>query len=489
MRARSNATRPSSVCHAGALRQLGVAIGVIAGCGNAGTAATTSTVGLSGQGSVTRSSGSSDASGSAGGLTRQDASDPGEGARDGGDAGKDVAVVSRDAEVDTTDAGHDAHGGLGDGAATDAAADGGRSGESGASRNDASDDGGAGDDASVVPPAIMYVGRFDTSDPLGPWMGWPGTRIVARFNGTAAHAQLTQVDGYSGGPSWFNVIVDGVEQSPFSLEGTSQGIVLCSGLAPGVHTVELEKRTEADLGTVRLEALTFTGGTGLLSPPARPGRRIEFLSNSTIDGFGVLGDWATTCPDGDLPQFDDSRSSLAFFTSEALGAEMVLNAYSGKGLVIDEDPADKDFYEILYPRALPDSPASVWTFQTLIPDAVMISLGGVDLQGLSVAPAGFQAAYDALVGTVRTHYPDASIWLTVWSQEIDDAFPTRTLLTDTLEAIIAARSAAGDDKLFFFAFPEATDADQTGCDYHPNVDHEQAMSALMTAEIQQRLGW
>jgi hypothetical protein len=345
-------------------------------------------------------------------------------------------------------------------------------------------------DGGVIAPQLVYIGRFDTSDPAGPQMAWPGTRIVARFDGTGVQAQLTQTDGFSGGPSWFNVVVDGVVAAPFSLTGTSQIVSLASGLAPGAHVVQLEKRTEANLGTVRFEGFTFTGGIGLLAPPAPVTRRVEFLADSTIDGFGVLGNLATTCPTGDPPQYNDSRSSLAFFTASALDADMVLSAYSGKGLTVNESPGDTEYFEDLYPRAIPDSSASVWTFQTEIPDAVVLSLGGVDMDGQPSAPAGFQAAYDSFVGVVRGHYPSAAIWLTVWSQITDDTVPTRTAMTSTLQAIVSARNAGGDVNIFLYVFPEANaSTDETGCEGHANVSHEQAMASLMTTEIEQRLGW
>jgi hypothetical protein len=349
-------------------------------------------------------------------------------------------------------------------------------------------DAGGGDAGAVATPQVMYVGRFDFSDPLGARMGWPGTRVIAQFDGTRLAVQLTQTNGFSGGPSWFDVVIDGTPGQPFSLTGQSLVVPLASGLAPGAHVVLIEKRTEADLGTVRFEGFTFAGGTGLLPPPSRSPHRIEFISDSTIDGYGVLGDTATTCPTGDPPQYDDSRSSLAFFTASASNAEMVLSSYSGKGFTVNEDPTDTEYYEDIYPNTLPDSPTP-WSFQQDIPDAVVISLGGVDMDGQSVAPAGFQSAYDAFVGTLRTRYPSAAIWLTVWSQVTDSPVATRTAMTNALQAIVGARTAAGDDRLFLYVFPEAGPADQTGCEGHATVAHEQAMAALMTSEIQTRLGW
>ena len=50
------------------------------------------------------------------------------------------------------------------------------------------------------PPALMTVGRFDDSDPGGKLFAWPGTRVVARFDGTAVSVTLSHTNGFS--PVW-----------------------------------------------------------------------------------------------------------------------------------------------------------------------------------------------------------------------------------------------------------------------------------------------
>jgi hypothetical protein len=327
------------------------------------------------------------------------------------------------------------------------------------------------------------------SDPTAPEMAWPGTEIDARFDGTGVSVQLTQADGYSGGPSWFDVVIDGAVGTPFNVAGTHVVVQLASGLAPGTHVLALQKRTEANLGTVTFEGFTFEGGAGLMAPPPTLPHRIEFLADSTIDGYGVLTDDADICPATDPPQYNDSRSSMAWVTASMSNAEMVLSAYSGKGLTVNEDPEDTEYFQDLYPFIIPDDGATPWSFTAQIPDAVVFSLGGVDMDGQATAPPGFQTAYESLVETVRGHYPKAAIWLTVWSQITNEPVATRTAMTTVLQAIIADREAAGDNNVFLYVFPEATETDETGCEGHANVAHEQAMGALMASVIQQQLGW
>jgi hypothetical protein len=371
--------------------------------------------------------------------------------------------------------------------------DSGANGQTSSGGGDMKDDAGgplvgdAGDD--LGPPAVRFIGRFDTSDPGGPKMAWPGTKVLARFDGTSASATLTQTNGFAGGPSYFDVVVDGAVQSaPLVVSGNSQSFNVAANLSPGAHTIELLKRTEANLGVVRFEGFTFTGGSGLLPPPRANKHLIEVIGDSAIDGFGVLGD-RTTCSGGDPPETNDARQSFGQAAADALGADLMLSAYSGKGIQVNETEADNDVFPKIWTRTLPESGSSMWDFSK-IPDAVVIELGGVDMDGLSSPPGGFQGAYDDFVGKVRARYPNAYVWLIVWSQIKETPVGERTAMKGVLDAIVAGRKNAGDARIFSFVLPEADYMnDETGCEAHANAAHEQAMGALMASEIKQRAGW
>ena len=356
------------------------------------------------------------------------------------------------------------------------------------------DPGDAGDGGDAEgPPAVQLVGRFDVTNPAAPRTAWPGGRMVARFTGTAVSTTLSQANGLEGGNSWFNVIVDGVDSgNKIEVTGQNQAFTLASGLAPGVHTIELEKRTEANLGTVTFHGFTFPGGQ-LLAPPPRPTRRIEFLAESTIDGFGVEGDVNATCMGGAPPQFHNARKSLAAFTAKALGAEHHLLGYSGKGVARNNDGSTNDTFPTLFLRTLPEDAASTWSFASWVPDVVVISLGGTDyLQGTNGVPANFQTAYADFVAAIRTRYPNAHVFLTVWSQikDLGGNQNVRTALRTVLDAIVTARAGAGDTKVHRFQFTEATfPTDETGCYYHANAAHHQAMANELVTEIKAKTGW
>lgn len=370
---------------------------------------------------------------------------------------------------------------------------------------DTDTDGAIADDGGVIeggaPPSVLLIGRFE-NDGVGDKFAFPGSKVIARFKGAAATMRLSQTDVFNVGHSWFNVVVDGVVQPKIEVNPASFDYAVATNLDPNLaHTVEIEKRTEANLGVVRFEGVTFPGGGVLLGPPARPARRIEFLSDSTIDGFGIEGSRvmgaANYCGDpvpatnyGALPQFGNARKSMPALAAASLGAEHFLIAYSGKGLTKNEFAGDTLYFPTLYDRVLPDTAGSVYGFAWK-PDAVVISLGGTDFGGLTAEPAGFSAAYGGLVDKIRAHYPTAWIFLTVWSQIKEDSGNAATLpragMRAALQGIIAAK---GDARISYFQFPEANGGlDETGCQYHGNETHHANMAALLTTELKNKLGW
>jgi hypothetical protein len=338
-------------------------------------------------------------------------------------------------------------------------------------------------------PAVRFVGRFDATNPASPRTAWPGSRIVARFDGTGVTAKLSQTNGFGGGNSWFNVLVDGTVTKQLEVSGTGQVLDLASGLPPGTHVIELEKRTEANLGTVTFDGFTFAGGSGLLPPPPPAGRRLEFLADSTIDGFGAAGNVSTTCAGGDPAPMNDVHASLAEKLTEVVTAESHILAYSGKGVVLNEGGDTSDTYPAIWGRTLPEVPASAWDFSAFTPDAVIMSLGGTDLSGETLPP-GFESAYDGLVTQVRSRYPNAHVYMTVWSQikDLGPGLDSRTALKAALDGVKAAH--ASDARLHVYVFPEATfPTDETGCEEHANEAHATAMAVAMAPTLKKDLGW
>lgn len=349
------------------------------------------------------------------------------------------------------------------------------------------DGGDSGATSIPTPPSVQYFGRFDNGDPFGPRMAWPGGRVVSRFDGTAVSARVTQAPGSLPGQGYANVVVDGAERTPIAINDGTQTLSLATGLSPGTHTVELEKRTDGRVGVLRFEEFVFTGGKGMLAPAKRGNRRVEILGDDFISGLGIEGD-ATRCAGASPAQYDNVRKSFGALAANSLGAEVNIVAHPGKGLVRNSDASLTDTFPSVYQRSLPESVSSVWSFPTFVPDVVVIVLGAADWDGTQF-PATLQTTYNQLITDIHARYAATTkTLLVVWSQH-HSTNGMRAALTTVIDAVIAGRPNADKPHNSKLVLPEASAADETGCQGRGNAAHHAAMAALLAAEIRAKLGW
>ncbi|HRH00802.1 MAG TPA: SGNH/GDSL hydrolase family protein, partial [Polyangiaceae bacterium] len=394
-----------------------------------------------------------------------------------------VTLASSDATADATGDAADAADATAD--AADSASD---------AKADAADAADAADSAVPPAPAVRFVGRWDTRSAVGPRAAYPASRVMARFDGTEVSVTMNNTTGFSGGPARYDVFIDGV-LDPTQLV-TVTGVAtypLASGLAPGVHSVELLKRTEGNLGVTTFMGFNFGAGT-LLSPPPTPARRIEVIADSTIDGYGVEG-MGPSCPTAEQVIASHSpRLGVAGLVGNELGADTIMVAYSGKGLYQNGYLPDTATMGVLYPRTLPDDATSAWDFTRFVPDVVIVSLGGTDYDASNPpAPlAGFTTKYEELVTKVRLHAPNAHIFLTIYAQ-LKDVYPagyfTRRNVRNAINTVIANRAALGDAKVYLHEWPESVPSQETGCQYHGNIALHRSLADHILPVIRAKTGW
>ena len=361
----------------------------------------------------------------------------------------------------------------------------------GAAPNDATsgdsaskDAGGGGDvtspvDACAPSPGggsatIHTIGRFDTSDPAGPKFAWPGSAIVATFDGTGISAQLND----NVGNNFFVVIVDGGMPTAFRTSQGTSTYPLATGLASGKHTVSLVKRTESYDGIVQLLALTPTGGA-LVATPEPWARRIEFIGDSITCGYGVLGG---SCSNPSVDQEDWTVTAGALVAAQ-LHAEPTTISYSGIGMYRDYSGSTTNQMPTRFLLTLADIPTSTWGFTTPAPDVVVIDLGTNDFAAGDPGTP-FQTAYTTFVQQeLRAHYPNAWVILAV-SPMLSGT--ERTQISTYLNGVVTTLKAAGDTRVAYFEY----DFEQTmGCQYHPDVATNQAMATKIVPFIEQLTGW
>lgn len=335
---------------------------------------------------------------------------------------------------------------------------------------------------------MRLVGRFEEGDGSGPLLGWGGSQIIARFEGTGLSATL---DDWSGA-SHYDVIVDGALQpTPLVLTQGEATYTIVSGLSAGLHTVVLARRTEAMVSTTRLGEFIVAGGQ-LATPPPALTRRIEFIGDSSITGWGV------ECTDGNddfSAPTQNERKTYAALASAALNAEHSNVAYSGRGVLRNFDPSNDEVMAILYQRSNPDNPDSTWGFNVWQPDLVWIALGGNDYNDSGMGPpdgAAFKAKYHELVALIREKNPNAHIIATIEGR-LDDSEPpgwnTLSNLRTSLGQVVSERNAAGDAKVSFFELPRVQDGELNGCNTHTTAAFHARVAPAVTAEIRAKLGW
>lgn len=364
-------------------------------------------------------------------------------------------------------------GGLSGGSsATGSAASGGSSGSSGSS-GAAGTAGFGGGAAGPVGP--RFIGRFNVTKPTESAFEWSGSAISLRFTGTEVSVTLT--DSAS---NVFEVVLDGKISNFTTLSG-SKKYPLASALSNGPHDLLLYRRTEPLFGDTTFNGFDLSADAYLPGPPL-PKHRLEVIGDSISAGYGNEG----TFPCSFVAATENQYLSYEALAARTLGAELYTEAWSGIGMLRNNGGETTNTMPQRYPRTLPakDSTAT-WDFSKYIPEAVVINLGTNDFSKGDPGMA-FQSTYTTFVGSLRGYYPKARFYLAVGPMLSGTNYASAK---NYLNAVIAARSGAGDTNLALLEFGTQDSADGLGCDYHPSLATHQKMSLKLVAALKADLGW
>jgi lysophospholipase L1-like esterase len=303
---------------------------------------------------------------------------------------------------------------------------------------------------------------------------------VARFSGTSLDMQLA----VTGAAAIFKPVVDGAPQATFTATGANGTYPLAAGLSADVHTVEVYRQTEGAQGESQLLGLTVGGGGALMDPPAAPARLIELIGDSITCGYGDLGT-TSDLNDSDCFPLESHWDSYGAVAGRALGAEVSTIAASGRGVIRNYAGDTGGTMPMLYALTLTNASVPRWDFH-VEPQAVIINLGTNDISNGKGDPGTpFRDTYVSLLETVRGNYPHTFILCTV-APLLNGG--DLTTIQGHIQAAVAARNAAGDAQVEFFAIPAQT-SDKFACQYHPNVAENMMMADLVSAELRSKLGW
>lgn len=348
------------------------------------------------------------------------------------------------------------------------------------------------------PPAIQFIGRFDTRDATGPVAGWPGARIIANFEGTAVTARLKE-EQMPDGPSEWDVAVDGQWQPRMTLQVGDHTYDLAKDLPAGKHTIELYKNTESQTGVTQFLGYDFHGGT-LLPPPLRASRHLEIVGDSDVAGYGYEGAGQPGNCGGEawLAKYQNFRAAWGQRLTDKLSADLEGVVFSGKGFYYNAWRPDTETIDVLYPRSNPEDTSSTYDLKRDTPDVVVIAIGGNDYnvgEPDDTGPApldGFTEKARTFTGMLRTNYPQAHIFLMAYAVLTDDDPPGRLKRTSVVTAyntVVNERNAAGDARVYFAAPPTADYTELTACDGHGGPEYHERIATWLETQIREKTGW
>ena len=336
---------------------------------------------------------------------------------------------------------------------------------------------------SAADPRIQYIGRFDFTDPRAPSFAWTGSAIRFRFKGTGFGIILKQLnhpkDEYH--TNYFAVIIDSVVSSLIRTSPDSHYDMVVDGLAPGIHQVEIFRRTEASCGISVFEGIQLSADAKLLDPPTRPTRKIEFIGNSITCGFGNEAE-------SELIQFspetEDGYRAYGAIAARQLNAEYHAVCYSGRGIYRNYDQTTTglmpELYQLIYPQS-----DKRWDFKTWIPDVVVINLGTNDFAAGIADSARFISHYLDLLRQIKSHYPAVTVIC------LDGPMLTDTALMTCRKFIKSAVSEflkQGNNSVFSFSLTTQGPLGLGG-DYHPNLTQHNLNAEELVPYIKTVMKW
>ena len=341
----------------------------------------------------------------------------------------------------------------------------------------------------IVAGGLRWVGRVDATSPDAAKFAWQGAGFVATVTGTSVAVKL-RTEGTS--TVFFQPVIDGIPGTRFKVDsGSDQTVTLGSSLSATDHLVELYRETEGMYGVSTF--LGFTSGT-VKGAPAASGRMIEVVGDSISAGYGNLGsephpNWVANPACHWTADNSSWYLTYAAVAGHALNAEVSTIARSGWGMYRDLDGNTTGVLSSIYDNSLGTSSTAAWSFVSKA-SVVVLNLGTNDwAKGDPGTP--YETAYVSFIAKLRSHYPDAWIFLTIGSMLSD---PALTQVKTRLSSVVSSvQVATGDQKITTFDLGvQNTGSDgtgPTGCDWHPNVTDHKRMAGILQQQLSTKLGW
>ena len=326
---------------------------------------------------------------------------------------------------------------------------------------------------TVVSPSdkhIQYTGRISFTNPERPAFNYPGTQIIAAFEGTSLKMIAKPGSGY------YMAQIDQAEPFKVSfMEKRDSVVTLATALPNGRHLVRLMYVIEGYELYPEFWGFVLDEGKSLVEAPALPSRKLEFIGNSITCGYGNEG----TKPNEHFDYATENHYySYASLTARMLNAQHWVVARSGIGAYRNYGeaktgsprscmPVQYEYTGYALDLRLRESPTFLrekWDFSRYQPDVVCINLGTNDLSTNNYDVKLLKEGYQRLLKLVRTNNPKAKIVFLCGSmlggKELEVA-------KQLLDEVTAEANKAGDKAVYRFNFTPQNGDLGYGNDYHP----------------------
>lgn len=268
---------------------------------------------------------------------------------------------------------------------------------------------------------LQYSGRIDFDYEGGPLMVYPCSYVKIRFTGKSIKAVMTNKRGYWN--SEMGWILDGKEGRGLLAEEGTNAITIAEDLAEGEHELCFYKRMDCCHMAV-FHGFVVDESFELLTPPARPARRIEVFGDSVSAGeVSEAVDYCGLADPEHNGEYSNSYYSYAWITARKLNAELHDVAQGGIALLngtgyFNQPEAmgmewmyDKIQYQPWF------SEAKHWDFSKYTPHLVILAFGQNDAHPENYMAEDYdcekavlwRAKYAEFVKKIREIYPAAHI--------------------------------------------------------------------------------
>lgn len=314
---------------------------------------------------------------------------------------------------------------------------------------------------------VLYMGRIYFDDSLGALFNYPGVTAMLNFEGTGLSMDARPGSGQ------FMIEIDGGSPFKVTFNDSTETIVLADSMDYGVHSARVTYAVEGHEIRPAMKGFDILGpGARLLPPPARPGKKIEFIGNSITCGYGTEAD------SGQVHfsfETENHTLSYAYLAARALDLDMNVVARSGIGMYRSYGGAREgtpgNRMPDVYDRTLYYSADHMWDHKSFEPDIIFINLGTNDTSLDDYNIDLFTDMYGKFLDHLRELHPDSKIVLATGCM----------LNGETLDIMKAAhdRVAEGRKNVYRFDFTPATGELGYGADFHPS----RAQAAKMAEEL------